>query len=95
MSDIMREDTIICRCEEVTYGEIKRAISLGLIDPGEVRKYTRTGMGSCQGRTCQREMMHLIKQISGHDGTIDNHLQTRIPAGSCTLGAMASVGEED
>ena len=89
----MRDDTIICRCEEVTYGEIREAVELGLVDPGVVRKYTRAGMGSCQGRTCQRELMRLIKALSGRDGTIDNHIHARIPAQASTLKALA--GEEE
>ena len=89
----MRDDTIICRCEEVTYGEIREAVALGLVDPGEVRKYTRAGMGACQGRTCQRELMRLIKTLSGHDGTLDNHIHARIPARAATLKALA--GEEE
>jgi NAD(P)H-nitrite reductase large subunit len=58
----MREDTIICRCEEVSYGEIKEAIDLGLTSPGEIRKYTRAGMGSCQGRTCRHLLFQILRQ---------------------------------
>ena len=90
----MREDTIICRCEEVTYGEIKAAVEFGLIDPGDVRKYTRAGMGSCQGRTCQRELMRIIKQISGTDVQLQNHLNPRIPAQAVSVEILSNDREE-
>lgn len=50
---------IICRCEEVTKGEIRRAVHDGMFTITEIRRYLRTGMGLCQGQTCAR----LVKQI--------------------------------
>lgn len=90
----MTDDTIICRCEEVTLGEIKKAVALGLVEPGELRKYTRAGMGSCQGRTCQRLLMQIIKRETGEDTTIDNQLHPRIPIQSMTIRELC-VYEED
>lgn len=82
---MMRDDTIICRCEEVTYGEIKAAVAAGLVDAGDLRKYTRAGMGSCQGRTCQRLLMQIIKQECGKDQTADNDIHARIPVHSVSI----------
>lgn len=48
------DDVIICRCEEVTKGEIRRAIHDGMFTMTELRRYLRTGMGLCQGNTCGR-----------------------------------------
>lgn len=50
---------IICRCEEITKGEIRRAIYDGMYTLTEIRRYLRTGMGLCQGQTCGR----LVKSI--------------------------------
>ncbi|MFD8497005.1 NAD(P)/FAD-dependent oxidoreductase [Amycolatopsis sp. NPDC059657] len=49
----LREDTIVCRCEETTYGELARAAA----DPAEpgsqaLKLGTRAGLGPCQGRMC-------------------------------------------
>ena len=46
------DETVICRCEDVTMGEIRSAIREGYHTPGAIKKATRTGMGRCQGRTC-------------------------------------------
>ncbi|MDK2942844.1 MAG: hypothetical protein PWP56_2357 [Acetobacterium sp.] len=50
---------IICRCEEITKGEIRKAVHDGMFTLTEIRRYLRTGMGLCQGQTCGR----LIKGI--------------------------------
>lgn len=53
------DDMIICRCEEITKGEIRRAVHDGMFTLTEIRRYLRTGMGLCQGQTCAR----LVKGI--------------------------------
>jgi D-hydroxyproline dehydrogenase subunit alpha len=45
--------TVVCRCEEVTYGEIRYACDeLGAEDARTVKLMSRPGMGWCQGRVC-------------------------------------------
>lgn len=53
------DNMIICRCEEVTKGEIRKAVHEGMYTLTEVRRYLRTGMGLCQGQTCGK----LVKKI--------------------------------
>ena len=53
------DDMIICRCEEVTKGEIRRAVHDGMFTIAEIRRYLRAGMGLCQGQTCSK----LVKSI--------------------------------
>lgn len=43
---------IVCRCEELTAGEIRHAFTDGAIGPNQVKSFTRAGMGPCQGRQC-------------------------------------------
>ncbi len=50
---------IICRCEEITKGEIRRAVHDGMYHITEIKRYLRAGMGLCQGQTCET----LVKQI--------------------------------
>ena len=54
------DDMIICRCEEITKGEIRRAVHDGMFTLTEIRRYLRTGMGLCQGQTCQRLVQGII-----------------------------------
>ena len=55
------DDLIVCRCEEITVGDIKKAIAEGAVSVEGIKKRTRAGMGLCQGRTCSK----LVSQILG------------------------------
>ena len=46
------DNIIICRCEDVTLTDIRKAISDGCSTIDEIKRVTRAGMGPCQGRTC-------------------------------------------
>ncbi|MEW2512654.1 FAD-dependent oxidoreductase [Streptomyces sp. NPDC046870] len=52
-ADRIPDATVVCRCEEVTAGEVRGAVeSLGAGDLRTVKLLTRAGMGWCQGRMC-------------------------------------------
>ncbi|MFJ9241543.1 NAD(P)/FAD-dependent oxidoreductase [Streptomyces sp. NPDC101776] len=52
-TDLVTDDTVVCRCEEVTGGAIHEAVEeLGAGDVRTVKLLTRAGMGWCQGRMC-------------------------------------------
>lgn len=55
-----KNDFIVCRCEEVSLEDIKKAKENGLRTSQEIKMATRAGMGICQGRICRS----LIEQIS-------------------------------
>lgn len=61
---------VICRCEEITKGEIRQAVYEGMYTITEIRRYLRTGMGLCQGQTCGR----LVKGIVARELGISAHL---------------------
>lgn len=55
------DDTIICRCEEITAGELLSIRSIKEdINLNEVKKLTRAGMGQCQGRTCAETIAAVV-----------------------------------
>lgn len=69
------DDMIICRCEEVTKGEIRKAVHAGMFTLQEVRKFLRTGMGLCQGQTCG----NLVKVIIARElGISPNELSSAV-----------------
>lgn len=47
-----RDDTLLCRCESVTWGAARAACGAGTRDLGALKRLTRLGMGRCQGRYC-------------------------------------------
>ena len=56
------DDTIICRCERVTAGEIRKLIRQGLRDINEIKALTRTSMGSCGAKTCTPLVHRLFRE---------------------------------
>lgn len=60
------DEAIICRCERVSAGEIRRAIRDGVRDMNRLKAITRTGMGACGSKTCH-SMVWRIFQEEGVD----------------------------
>ncbi len=59
------DDLIICRCEEITKGEIRRAVHEGMWTLTEVKRFLRAGMGLCQGQTCGRLVKGIVARELG------------------------------
>jgi NAD(P)H-nitrite reductase large subunit len=59
------DDMIICRCEEITKGEIRQAVHDGMFNVHEVRRLLRCGMGLCQGQTCARLVKAIVARELG------------------------------
>jgi len=59
------DDLVICRCEEITLGEIKDAIRNGFQTLNGIKRVTRAGMGLCQGQTCQRLVTRILSEELG------------------------------
>lgn len=55
----------ICRCEEVTREEIEAAIEDGAVTMNELKRFSRVGMGLCQGRTCRRLVERILAEKVG------------------------------
>lgn len=60
--DNIGEDTIVCRCEQVTVKEIVRAVGEGCRNLNEMKRRTRAAMGQCQGRTCESAVTGIMHQ---------------------------------
>lgn len=84
------DDLIICRCEEITRGEIKEALRSGLRTLGGIRRVTRAGMGLCQGETCQRLVARIMAEELGLDIASVEPVTARAPTRPIPLGLMAT-----
>ena len=56
---------IICRCEEISEGEIVEAIKRGATTLDGVKRRVRAGMGRCQGGFCSVKVMSIIARECG------------------------------
>lgn len=59
------DETIVCRCESVTAGIVRKASQSSWIDLQAVKAFTRAGMGPCQGRECGATVARLVAESSG------------------------------
>ncbi len=56
---------IVCRCENVSEGEVVEAVRRGHTTLDGVKFFTRAGMGRCQGGFCTGRLMKIIKCETG------------------------------
>ena len=61
----MKNETLVCRCCEVTLGEVREAVRNGAHDVNSVKRWTRAGMGLCQGRTCWGIIARILSEELG------------------------------
>ena len=57
--------TVVCRCEQITEGEIREAIRRGARSLDGVKRRVRAGMGRCQGGFCTPRVLELLHQELG------------------------------
>jgi NADPH-dependent 2,4-dienoyl-CoA reductase/sulfur reductase-like enzyme len=62
LTTLVDEETIVCRCEEVRWKEVKQAIHYGGHNFRTLKVMTRLGMGMCQGRFCWPAMSRMVAQ---------------------------------
>lgn len=86
-------DMIVCRCEEVTLREVLQAIEMGAVDITGVKRRTRAGMGTCQGKTCERLVAQILRQKLGVDPATIGWSTPRTPLRLVAMGVLA--GKED
>lgn len=57
----LRDDTVVCRCEETTYGRVREVVELtGSHEARSVKLTSRAGLGPCQARMCGRTLEELL-----------------------------------
>jgi NAD(P)H-nitrite reductase large subunit len=83
------DETMICRCEDITMGEIRRAIEGGCCTPVAVKRAARVGMGICQGRTCAPLLYEIIAAYTGTPVSRQEPLSARGPVKALPLGTLA------
>lgn len=87
---IPADDTIVCRCENVTAGDIRLQLRNGSTDPNQVKSFTRCGMGPCQGRQCGLTVTELIASHHGVPESSVGYYRLRPPLRPITLAELAS-----
>jgi len=75
----INDDTVVCRCEDITKKDIIDAVKNGAKNLNQIKSWTRFGMGPCQGRTCQYAVAKLASQQLKSTVEDLNYLTGRTP----------------
>ncbi|MEV0804991.1 FAD-dependent oxidoreductase [Micromonospora sp. NPDC050200] len=93
----LSETTPVCRCEEVSYGDLRRAHDdLGAEDARTLKMLARPGMGWCQGRVCGFATTEIAACLSRRETTSEDlrPLATRSLAVPVPLAELAALAED-
>jgi NAD(P)H-nitrite reductase large subunit len=79
LKKFISDDTIICRCEDITAGEVRAAINKGFHELDALKTSTHVGQGPCQGRTCGPILREMIAHTVNRSTAEINTFKTRPP----------------
>lgn len=73
------DDVMVCRCEGVSAGEIRKATEEGCFNLNDIKIRTRCGMGPCQGRMCGPAMAEIAAAALSEEPETLGALNVRPP----------------
>jgi octopine oxidase subunit A len=85
------DNTLVCRCEEITAGQIRRVAAEGGMGPNQVKAKIRCGMGPCQGRMCGMTVAEIIADVHRTPVPETGNFRVRPPLKPVPLGALANM----
>lgn len=85
------DNTIVCRCEEVTAGDIRHYARLGCLGPNQAKAFGRAGMGPCQGRYCGLTVTSILADANAATPEQTGYFRIRPPIKPVTLGELAAL----
>lgn len=80
--------TLLCRCEDITFGSVRAQIRAGRDTLAALKRNTRLGMGRCQGRYCAITAARLVTEMTGRAPAVDQYFAPRPPARPVPAGAL-------
>lgn len=91
----MNDDVLICRCQEITRGEIIQAIHDGATTVDGVKRRTRACMGLCQGKTCERLIQGIIAEETEKNRAEIQPQKTRMPVRPLKLSVLGGSEKDE
>ncbi|WP_449374148.1 FAD-dependent oxidoreductase [Arthrobacter psychrolactophilus] len=91
-------ETVVCRCEEVSYGQLCSAHEeLGAQDARSLKSFARPGMGWCQGRVCGFATASIAADFADRAVSADDlrAMSKRTLAAPVSLGRLAALADAD
>jgi NAD(P)H-nitrite reductase large subunit len=87
--ELANDDTVVCRCEEVTLGQIKDALAKNTFQIKDLKRMTRLGMGSCEGRMCAPSLIEMMRHRFSAPAEKIGYLMPRPTIRPVSLGVLA------
>ena len=89
------DETIICRCEAITAGDIRQGRALSPAEMNRAKAFTRVGMGRCQGRVCGPAAAQILAAARGCDVAEVGRLRGQAPVKPLAIRAGAEAAIEE
>jgi NADPH-dependent 2,4-dienoyl-CoA reductase/sulfur reductase-like enzyme len=88
----LSDDTVLCRCEVITAGELRGAVSLtGAAESNRAKAFSRVGMGRCQGRFCGHAAAEVIAHCAGIPTAAAGRLRGQAPVKPLPVGVATGA----
>lgn len=94
LDNLITDETILCRCEQVHAGEIRQAIRHGACTLNDLKNWLPVGQGHCQGKTCGPVLSRLINSETGISASKIGQFRPRPPLKPIPLGALGNIPDE-
>lgn len=92
--DTITDETLLCRCEEITLAEAREWLDRGLTSSTQLKMATRAGMGRCQGRFCGPNFRDILRRELGDAADLTDNLTARPPVKPVSFGSLADMAED-
>lgn len=82
---------MVCRCEEVSAGDIRAVVDEGHWEINRVKAHCRVGMGRCQGRMCGLAAAEIVAERSGRNVEDVGRLRGQAPIKPLPFGVQVQT----
>lgn len=97
-TDTALDETTVCRCEGVSFGDLRKGMDDTPSHAGDLKRATRIGMGRCQGRYCGPVAARVVADATGKAMQDLSFFAPRVPikpvAISTLLAAESALDDE-
>ena len=85
---------LVCRCMEITEGEVRNAVRQGARTVDAVKRVTQAGFGLCQSKTCFNVIARIISEETGKPASEIYPIRIRVPIRPLKIESMDIEGFE-
>lgn len=89
-----KAECLVCRCEEVSFATLQKALDDGISTVGAIKRHTRIGMGRCQGRYCAATLDEHVCAMTGARRSELSGFAPRLPVKPVTIAELAGSLEK-